>query len=559
MNFFYGRVSTDSQREACTIDTQVAALDICCRSQAIEVPTELRFLDDGFSGKIFLQGRPSGGRLLKAIREAIQRGESDVRMYCWDLERLSRDAENAIQVTKELLKLGIKIVTLDDDKAYSNSADAFYDLGMRAIQGEYDHAKIRRKTMAGRVRVAGDGNWVGGPTAYGYTLKPKLDHRERSVLILNDAQIPGFHLSYTDVVMMIFERTAKGASNQAVVDHLNGLGLPAHEVGFGKRRKGFATFWRPTRIHEIVTNPIYKGDNFWNKRRAETTNKGKRDHLWKNPKEAWVHQKVPAIVSEALWAEANRSHKDNRLTAMAHAKHDFLLRRMIRCGLCGRRFIGASKRYVCIGRESGRQLYRGTQRCTAVSVPRTELDAIVMGDIESFLAKPGSVIKQLRAKLHQAEAEDHSGQQYAQMEAQRQRLIAQDQGMVTMLRKGLIDEADYRRERTQIQTERQAIEKLLADHQQREAEQKSDVIRLHSVEQLLKDLRSQVDEEMSFQKRRDLVTLLVNEIVIQADGTADIVYEFEQYRDRFKSEALGNMFPRTQSVLEPGAKLSPQA
>ena len=46
----YGRVSSEQQAEAATIDSQVAALEERIADDGLTLETEMRFLDEGYSG-----------------------------------------------------------------------------------------------------------------------------------------------------------------------------------------------------------------------------------------------------------------------------------------------------------------------------------------------------------------------------------------------------------------------------------------------------------------------------------------------------------------------------
>ena len=264
--------------------------------------------------------------------------------------------------------------------------------------------------------------------------------------------------------------------------------------------------------------------------------KGERIHRPSTSESEWVHLRVPAIVTEEEWAAANRVLKGHNLTALSHAKIQYILNGgRIGCALCGRSYIGAGTHYRCSGRHIARQLFRERgQRCMAPSVHRLSLEGVIWDDILAYLSKPGMVLKQLKAKLAQAETEDHTGQERTHLVKQRERLMEQDQNLATLVVKRVLTDADFLRERMRIQAERDSLDRLLADLDRHVTETESNRVRLKSVEHLLRDLRTQVETLMPLEKRRDLVDLLVGRITIQADGSIDIQYQFEQYKNRFR-------------------------
>src|SRR5215218_4156350 len=81
----YARVSSDEQREAETIKTQVEAIKQYAKTSGI--PLGRQYLDDGISGVIPLDERPAGARLLEDARAGVFGG-----VICLNHKRLGRDA-----------------------------------------------------------------------------------------------------------------------------------------------------------------------------------------------------------------------------------------------------------------------------------------------------------------------------------------------------------------------------------------------------------------------------------------------------------------------------------
>jgi Recombinase zinc beta ribbon domain len=91
---------------------------------------------------------------------------------------------------------------------------------------------------------------------------------------------------------------------------------------------------------------------------------------------------VPAIVTEATWKKARKALQDNFLFSARGAKSQYLLRGLIKCGLCGLTYIGVAanrpnrKRefyYRCNGAHSP-SIYTARGRCAGKAVRGDELE-----------------------------------------------------------------------------------------------------------------------------------------------------------------------------------------
>jgi hypothetical protein len=107
-------------------------------------------------------------------------------------------------------------------------------------------------------------------------------------------------------------------------------------------------------------------------------------------------RKKAAIVSKEIWDRAQEVLRSNRIMAKRNGRIPFLLRGLIKCGLCGLTFSGsrASARqpdhyYHCNGRQFARGLYGlSGKKCSAKSINGRDVERVVWADIESFLRDP---------------------------------------------------------------------------------------------------------------------------------------------------------------------------
>src|SRR5579871_2418172 len=106
----YVRVSTLEQSKfGFSLDAQEQRLRAYCQVAGLEVVDLIR--EEGVSASIPLAKRPAGAKLLDGLRDAIGGGIGHV--VCLKLDRLFRDAEDALRQTKAWDKAGIALHLVD--------------------------------------------------------------------------------------------------------------------------------------------------------------------------------------------------------------------------------------------------------------------------------------------------------------------------------------------------------------------------------------------------------------------------------------------------------------
>jgi site-specific DNA recombinase len=178
-------------------------------------------------------------------------------------------------------------------------------------------------------------------------------------LVVSDAPIPGTSLTEAGVVRWIYDLAGKeGKSCFYIAEQLNQRGVPpayirdGRTVRHGKREHVTAGVWRAGRIRNLIVNTTYKGIHQFGKR-----SKSKR---------AIIERPVPAIVDEALWQKAQETLKRNFLFCARNGRRKYLLRGLVKCGLCGLTYVGTAYPYshgrrpvfyLCNGKANGRGIY----------------------------------------------------------------------------------------------------------------------------------------------------------------------------------------------------------
>ncbi len=380
----YARTSSDEQKDAETIKTQIASVEQHAASNRITLAPDW-VMDDGVSGTVPFHERPGGARALELLRTGAYAG-----IICLNHKRIGRDAyviHLAVRQIEHELRLDILAIREPVPGQIAPGARALMR-AMYAGVAEFDRVEFLSWMNAGKLRAAKEGRWSGGSVPYGLKLSVERTGgaHSRSVkrLVVDEMAAP--------VVLRIFQLYAEGHSQTRVAAILNADGAP-HPTGH---------HWRQTTISYMLRNPFYKGEGVW-RRRFEAKNARGGTSKHNSPPEnvvAYEDYKVPAIVSPELWERCAQLCVANITSASRNARRFYLLRGIVRCGLCDRSMTG-----VFI-KTSGHQYYRCTSRadahvenCALKDVRADEVERLVWSGIESFAHAPGKTLSKVRAAL----------------------------------------------------------------------------------------------------------------------------------------------------------------
>src|ERR1700693_2629856 len=121
--------------------------------------------------------------------------------------------------------------------------------------------------------------------------------------------------------------TVERKSCVAIATRLNELRIPCAYVRDdrlllrGKRKQRTSGVWRPGRIRGLLTNKTYMGTHEFGTR--PSSGRGV------------VERAVPASVTPTVWKKAQANLKAHILSGKRSARNQYLLRGLIKCGLCG--------------------------------------------------------------------------------------------------------------------------------------------------------------------------------------------------------------------------------
>jgi hypothetical protein len=331
------------------------------------------------------------------------------------------------------------------------------------------------------------------------------------VAVISDDLLPGGAMSEADVIRKVFRMSAvERKSCRVIAARLNDLRIPCaytrddRLVSRGKRKQRTSGMWRAGRVRGLITNKTYMGTHEYGKRT-------------KNGRPA-VARPVPAIVTEKAWEKAQANLKAHMLFSVRGAKNEYLLRGLIKCGLCGLTYIGtASNRddrpganrefyYRCNGAHSPSVYLTPDRKCQAKAIRGDELEQQVWSDIEMFLRNPGPVLQQLHSRLESdAKGTEKTRQQITRLESLLAKKAEERNRVVGLFRRGRLDDKALDQQMDEIGKEEISLELQLEELRSKVTSTESIAATVSSAEALLAKLRKRLDGPVSWEMKRNLV------------------------------------------------------
>ncbi len=238
--------------------------------------------DDGVSGTVPLEDRPSGAAL---VRDAHARLVSQIWVVRAD--RLGR-----LSVWRTLEALGIKLHATDE-----NIDDPFY-FDIHAVIAANERRKFLERSAEGMNRAAREGRYTGSIVPLGYTVSGDRGFRR----LVPGNSIMWADLSAADVVRRIYHHLASdGWSCMRIANEFNSLGIPTvyRRAGRGVRGKRTQSLWRSGRIRYLVVNTVYMGLLQYGRTSSKPNGR------------PVVSAHAPPLVSEEIWDAATTTLKRN--------------------------------------------------------------------------------------------------------------------------------------------------------------------------------------------------------------------------------------------------------
>jgi site-specific DNA recombinase len=294
----YARVSSERQKEQETISSQIAALLEYAASQDWTVPSEWRFLDEGYSGASLV--RPG----LDSLRDRIAEGAIDTVLVL-SPDRLSRKYAYQILLVEEFHRQGAELVFIKSPPATTPEEQLLAQV--QGMIAEYERAQIIERTRRGKRHRARQGsvNVLSG-APYGYRYVKKSDNGSAYYEVIE---------AEANVVRMVYELfTVQHLSIGAIACSLNEKGI-ATRTGDSR--------WERSTVWAMLRNPAYVGKACFGKTEQKARQRvtrplrqrggyGNRCGAHRDrPRQEWIEIDVPPVIGEVAFTLAQERLETN--------------------------------------------------------------------------------------------------------------------------------------------------------------------------------------------------------------------------------------------------------
>ena len=516
----YARVSSQSQTDEETIQSQVAALTHRVKADGGHLEAEMRFLDEGYSGST-LQ-RPA----LERLRDLIHASGVD-RLYVHSPDRLARKFVLQAVLLEEFTKQRVEVVFLTSPNADA-SPESNLLLQMQGMIAEYERAKILERTRRGRRFNARQGRvsvLSHAPYGYRYVSKHQGDGEARYEVVEDEARL----------VRELFGWVA-----------LEGLSLAAVARRLAERnvrtRKGLKR-WDIATLRGILVNPAYHGEAQWGKTRMEPRATVRRPNRGQPeiPRQAQVarptamHEReriaVPALVGKDLFdAVAERLAENQRHQREHRTGAKYLLSGLLICGRCGAAYCGrksgaGAKRYVyyrCLGTDKYRN--GGESLCQNAAVP-VSLESEIWADACELIQNPQRLRMELERRLSPEPTRDDKGA----LQGSITRLKRQLARLLEMYEMDHLEKEDFVSRVQGVKARLEREEKAYGERAKEEQLANDRAVLLTEFESFSSRLKINL-ETTDFATKRKLLQMLIKRIEVRNDDV-QIVYKVKPYPD----------------------------
>ena len=466
----YARVSSERQEREQTIDSQVAALEAFALK--LEGTVEL-YADDGFHGGTL--ERPAMSRL----RQALAAGMHEA-LVVYDIDRLSRDQADLYQVVyREVIGRGVALYVAKTGARFEDTAEGDALFAMFAAFAKIERRRIGERARRGaKHRAAVEGRKNGGIASFGFAL------------------VDGRHVLVPDEVAWcrrMSEWLLSGVTPGVIAERLALHGVPTRYDTLGIIRKGsrrLPNTWYPDQVRRILTDRLYGGEWLY--------------HAWDGTE---VVVPVPAIFTAAEQA-AHRSRIARNVSTKKRADGQVnLLRGLVVCGSCGRRYLagysGSKQRiYRCGVWHRPKRL----RDCANKGWTARRLEGTVWTIVETFLQDPATSLAAVEAQGHDT---DQPELRIAQLERRLGEFDAEDARVRAGFREGIWDAAGARAELERSAKARTLIRAEVAEMRARVVER----ARITDLERAAEALRAHLPA-LSHEARGAVIAELVERITV---------------------------------------------
>lgn len=460
------------------------------------------YCDNGCTGTNF--DRPQWQRLMEDAKAG--------KVNCIIVKDLSRLGRNYIEAGNYLEKIfpfmGVRFIAISDgyDSENLKPEDTGLLLPLKNIINASYAKDLSQKISSARHVQRGRGEFTGSVVPFGY----KKDQQRKGKFVVNEDEAA--------VVRQIFRMFGEGESYSKIARELNRSRIPSPQ---GK-------LWRYQSIRGIIANEVYLGKMIQGKRCS------------REPDVVTVENTHDAIITEDMFEKAQSQrekisfHREKGERQKAADEEIYLFQGMLKAANSG---LALCK--TCYRKQAGQVLvkaYRSPKALDKEGNPYKLVmirEEVLLSIVRKVLLQFGSVLEDTRIALSQETVQASCQRKIRRREGDLQALYKEVTRKKELLfdsyqdmADGVLEPLDYKRIQKQYKDEVVRLEQRI-----RESEKG-----LIDYKQLVKLENSYIAVLMEFGKSqeitRELLSLLVSEIVVISSREIQIVFSFE---DEFRS------------------------
>ncbi len=145
----YARVSSERQKEAHTVESQIESLLTYAYNNGYSVPDDWKFVDEGFSGSHLV--RPA----LESLRDEAASGQIE-NVIILSPDRLSRKYAHQALLIEELSRQGVNVIFIKSVQGTSPEEQLLVQF--QGMIAEYERAQIMERSRRGKLYKARNGD-----------------------------------------------------------------------------------------------------------------------------------------------------------------------------------------------------------------------------------------------------------------------------------------------------------------------------------------------------------------------------------------------------------------
>jgi site-specific DNA recombinase len=506
----YARVSTDLQEKEQTIQSQLAAVTRYADQQGFRHTPALTYKDDGYSGTWL--DRPA----LDELRDHAREGRFDVVVVlCPD--RLARRYAYQVLLLEELKRAGIEVHFCE--RPINDTPDDQLLLQIQGAIAEYERAKLLERCRRGRLHRARQGELAPPHTPYGYSYAARKYGGDGQIRIDEEEAA---------MVRQAFAWYAEeGSSLLGLVKKLN--------ASPWKTRRGKKE-WNSTTVRAILQCEWYVGRAYYNRvkyraqeRTREEIAQGAPRKIVRTerPRSEWITVPVPRILDDELFERVQQRIQENRHFAERRLKRKrtYLLRGLLKCGMCGYAYLGMTqptrspdragfRYYRCSARYEAERVLNGiTERCTNQTLRGDGVDEVVWITVRDLLLHSDVLVGYLQDWLERTSSDITCDERLQLATSRLSELNRQRERLIDAYQTGALELDDFRTRKTTIEERIVTVEHEQAQLGSRATRRELAVRQVAGAEAFVEQLRHQLDDP-SFEIKRAILRLVVEKVVV---------------------------------------------